>query len=164
MSHLSSDPRLEILLEVSPFRLWERLAVNLQVREKTSHLKIASEGKTHVQGHLLTKINGFFKLAAHLPCLYSYEKGPSSSFCNLLNLVSWVLTWMFVWPEHRKRASKGNPGYPGGGSDDARNLRRPCGLAIDVQATRKTRKSSSLFLCESSLGGADGKMRLCSGN
>ncbi|KAJ6931765.1 hypothetical protein NC652_015063 [Populus alba x Populus x berolinensis] len=66
--------------------------------------------------------------------------------------------------QHRKRASEGNPGYPGVGSDDdARNLRRPCGLAIDVQATRKTRKSSSLFLCESSLGGVDGKMRLCSG-
>ncbi|KAL9395222.1 hypothetical protein Peur_014507 [Populus x canadensis] len=48
------------------------------------------------------------------------------------------------------------------GSDDARNLRRPCGLAIDVQATRKTRKSTSLFLSESSLGGVDGKMRLCS--
>nr|TKS03147.1 hypothetical protein D5086_0000151440 [Populus alba] len=51
-----------------------------------------------------------------------------------------------------------------GSDDDARNLRRPCGLAIDVQATRKTRKSSSLFLCESSLGGVDEKMRLCSGN
>lgn len=62
------------------------------MREKTSLLKIASEGKTHVQDHLLTKINGFFKVAAHFPCLYSYEKGPSSSFCNLLNLVSWVLS------------------------------------------------------------------------
>lgn len=81
-----------ILLELSPFRPWKRLAVNLQVREKTSHLKIAFEGKTHVQDHLLRKINGLFKFAAHLPCLYSYEKGPSSSFCNLLNLVSWVLS------------------------------------------------------------------------
>ena len=62
------------------------------MREKTSHLKIAFEGKTHVQDHLLRKINGLFKFAAHLPCLYSYEKGPSSSFCNLLNLVSWVLS------------------------------------------------------------------------